>query len=126
MQLITNRASATAAEMESAPATRSNRRKHCRYGFVTDLSYRVIRTQTPLLGRGRTVDMSASGLNVELDRDLPIGARLEITMNWPGVYHGVERTRLTLSARVVRCADSRAALKIYSSQFRPTAIPRVA
>jgi hypothetical protein len=96
-----------------------NRRRHCRYGFITDLTYEILSHDSVLLrGRGRTVDMSAGGMLLELDRVVMPGSNLQLSLIWPGVFHGTGPLLLHVRGCVVRRAGGRAAIRIVNSEFR--------
>jgi len=66
---------------------------------------------------GATVNMSGTGILVGIPDELAVGARVEIAMDWPGVYHGAEKVRLFLLASVARVDASGTALRIHQRQF---------
>jgi hypothetical protein len=108
--------------MTPAAATGTNRRRNSRHNFATELTFTATNgTGTALAGRGTTVDMSARGLLVELDREVEAGARVQLALAWPGTYHNCERVRLDITGQVVRVEGQRAAVRILTHEFR---VPR--
>jgi len=51
------------------------------------------------------------------DRAFRPGAQIEISLEWPGLYHDAERMRLVVSAAVVRSQGDRTALRILQHEF---------
>src|SRR5215475_5951843 len=96
-----------------------DRRAARRYGVKTPFRFRFS-NGTPTGGwkSGRTLDMSARGILIETEEQLSLGNRLDLSMDWPGLYHGKEMMRLYVSAVVVRVDERSAALRILSHKFR--------
>ncbi len=102
-----------------------NRRRSTRYEFQTEGNYSVFaRGNVVQSGSVRTLNLSAGGVLLALDRPAPAGCRLVANLQWPGVYHGVDRVRLIVSGQVVRVNGASAALRIFSHRFQ-TAESRV-
>lgn len=96
-----------------------NRRGSARYGFVTALRYRAYRqTAITCSGSGRTIDMSAGGVAIEIGRVLEEGTEVELVLDWPGLYHGKQRMRLFLWGEVLRSCASSTSVQILTHQFR--------
>ena len=74
-----------------------------------------------MVGRGRTLDMSATGILVALDRELEAGATVQLSLAWPGTYHNCESARLDVTGQVVRSEGVRIAVEILRHGFR---VPR--
>ena len=102
------------------------RRTHRRYDLKIPLRYRAINGPLPAPWKpGRMLNMSAGGLLVEASEHLPEGARLELAMDWTGLYHGRQAMRLFLLATVTRSGARRAGLRILSHRFRDASPARV-
>ena len=101
--------------MPSNRWTKERRRKD-RFSFVTSLQYRM-RRDTKWEGCGRTANMSAAGILIVADRAFQPGAQIEISLEWPGLYHNAERMRLVVSAAVIRSQGRRTALRILQHEF---------
>jgi hypothetical protein len=67
---------------------------------------------------GTTVDMSAGGILIDIPEALRVGSRLELAMDWPGLYHGKPMVLLSLTASVVRVDLRGTALLILNHEFR--------
>jgi len=104
----------------------NERRAMCRYGVQKPLRYRSAgSTLATLWKQGRALDMSARGILIDIPETLAIGARLELSMDWTGLYHDRPVMRLFLIAAVTRIDKRGIALRILSHRFRnvrPTAV----
>ena len=105
-------------------ASMENRRRNFRYQVQTSLTFcSTTATGAALVGRGTTLDMSAGGILVELDRTLEAGAVVQLSLAWPGLYHACDYVRLDLTGKVLRSDAKRVAIQIVAHEFR---VPRVA
>jgi hypothetical protein len=95
----------------------NERRKKQRFSFVTDLRYRM-QGRTEWEGSGSTVNMNAEGILLTADRAFPLGAQIQLSLNWPGLYHDAERMLLLVTGTVVRSEGKRTALQILNHEFR--------
>jgi hypothetical protein len=75
--------------------------------------------------QGRVIDMSATGVRFEASQALLAGTRVDLVMDWPGIYHGRAEVRLFLSGTVCRDGLEGTALQITNHDFRfaPVEIP---
>ncbi|MEI9977094.1 MAG: hypothetical protein WDO73_36610 [Ignavibacteriota bacterium] len=69
--------------------------------------------------------MSASGILIHVPNSVAVGAKLELSMEWSGLYHGRQAMRLFLIAVVTRIDDRGTALRILSHRFRDVSAVRV-
>jgi hypothetical protein len=92
-----------------------DRRAFSRYPVNTPFVYRA-----PGSGwkTGRTVDMSARGLLVDIPEPVVPGYTLDLAIDWPGLYHGKPAVRLMLAGSVVRIDPRGVALRILHHEFR--------
>uniref|UniRef100_Q01XU7 Type IV pilus assembly PilZ n=1 Tax=Solibacter usitatus (strain Ellin6076) TaxID=234267 RepID=Q01XU7_SOLUE len=104
------------------PALRTtprNPRATNRYSVNLPLQYRAPQTNLPSGWKsGRLIDMSATGLRVEIPETITVGTTLEIAMEWTGLYHGRSAVLLFLTATAVRVDAGGTALRIVRHQFR--------
>jgi hypothetical protein len=90
-----------------------------RYPIVAELYYKVSRKHAEVeAGRGRTVNISSSGILIETDSALPVGLRVELSIAWPARLHNVTPLQLCVKARTIRTEGCRTALKIFRHEFR--------
>jgi hypothetical protein len=108
------------------PAKRNDRRAASRYPVEKVVRFRVAgKALASSWKRGRTLDMSAAGIRIEIPEQFAPGTRLELSMDWTGLYHGKETMRLYLTATVVRSNQRGTSLRILRSRFselRPAAV----
>jgi PilZ domain len=71
------------------------------------------------------LNMSASGIFIDVPDSLVVGAKLELSMEWTGLYHGRQTMRLFVIATVIRSDKRGVALRILSHRFRDVNSPRV-
>ncbi|HXB72012.1 MAG TPA: PilZ domain-containing protein [Candidatus Acidoferrales bacterium] len=118
------------AHHESQPFKGKNRRTANRYTMRTPLQYRTSgSTPQSAWKRGHTLDISAGGILIDIPEAMPVGSRLELMMDWPGLYHCRPMVRLFLTASVTRTAahtnGACIALRILNHRFvdvRPAAV----
>jgi len=104
----------------------AERRSHRRYTLETPLRYWAANCPLKTVWKhGRALDMSVGGILIHLPEPLPIGTKLELAMDWTGLYHGRESMRLFLVASVTRFDRRGAALRILSHRFRDVTPARV-
>ena len=102
------------------------RRAISRYPLRKPVRYRAAGCALASLWKqGRALDMSARGILIDIPETMAIGTRLELAMDWTGLYHDRQVMRLFLIAAVTRTDKRRIALRILSHRFRevrPTAV----
>ncbi len=69
--------------------------------------------------------MSAGGILVQFAESIAPGVKLELAMDWTGLYHNREKMRLFLIAQVTRTGGGGTALRIVSHRFRDLSPTRV-
>lgn len=94
------------------------RRSGFRFPVALTLSYRGHRGKHEVEGQGKTVDMSSSGILFIAEHVLPEGSGVEITLQWPYLLDDSIPLQLKVSAKVMRCEGTRAAVGIVSHEFR--------
>jgi len=94
--------------------TPKDRRTRHRYALRLPLRYRLA---DGAWRRGRTLDMSAGGILIDIAEAIPEGAELEVEMEWTGLYHGGQ-VSLFLTASVARVDERGTALRILQHEFR--------
>jgi PilZ domain len=100
---------------------RSERRTKARYPLRLGVRYRTLSSGPALVGVGRTVNMSSGGLLIASEKaKVAEGARLQLTVEWPFLLHGVTPLQLVASCRVTRCDPEEFAVKMDQYLFRTT------
>ena len=96
----------------------SDRRASVRFPLSLKVRYSVAGRRGPVENRsGQTIDVSGSGLSFTADRPLPIGQKLDLSINWPFQLDG-DQLQLIASAVVVRTSGAVTALRIERHDFR--------
>ncbi len=97
-----------------------NRRAADRYVLRMPLQYRTVAQWLP----GHTIDISARGVLLDIPEALPAGTRLEVIMDWPGIYFGKKKVRLFLAGVIARVEARGTALRVLRHEFRDVAAKR--
>jgi c-di-GMP-binding flagellar brake protein YcgR len=104
----------------------AERRSNRRFSFPSPVRYRA--ANGPLNAswkHGSGLNMSAGGILIRVPETLAVGTKLQIAMDWTGLYHGREAMRLFLVAFVTRVDSQGVALRIVSHRFRDVTPERV-
>jgi hypothetical protein len=103
----------------------TTRRANFRYEVRIPLRYRRAgKAPNSPWKLGRSVDMSARGIRIDIPETMPKGSRLELSMDWPGLYHGADMVRLLLVGYVTRVDGQGVALRILKHRFFVPAVVR--
>jgi hypothetical protein len=78
---------------------------------------------------GQTINVSSSGLSFTADRPLPIGQKLDLSIDWPFRLDGDVQLQLVASGVVVRTSGAVTAIRLERHDFRtrragPRLVPR--
>jgi len=97
----------------------AERRLHTRYELRMPLRYHVSQKgAAPRSGTGLTCEMSSGGLSFHCRKPLPIGAHVEIVIDWPAKYDDLYPVDLQLTGFVLRSEPGRTAVRMTSHRFR--------
>ena len=97
----------------------SDRRASIRVPVNLEVRYSVAgRRGAVETGSGRTIDMSSSGLSFTADRPLPIGQKLDLSIDWRARLNGDVQLQLVASGVVVRTAGAVTAIRLERHDFR--------
>src|ERR1700691_2671297 len=95
------------------------RRSKSRFPLRLGVRYRILSGGPSLIGEGQTVNMSSRGLLIAADEaKVNAGARLQLTVDWPSLLHGITPLQLIVSCRVTRCLPEEFAVELDQYQFR--------
>lgn len=95
------------------------RRSKARYPVELNVRYRALANGIALLGFGRTLNVSSSGLLIATDQPLvKDGSRLSVSMEWPSMLNDRTPLQLIVICRVIRRQPSGFAAMMESYQFR--------
>gem|GEM_PF-407264 len=99
--------------------THYERRASGRMSIERDVRYRVLnRSQADLESRGKTLNISSSGVLFTTQECLIPGRRVELAIDWPAQLNSKCALKLVARGRVVRFEGDRAALEIMQHEFR--------
>ena len=95
------------------------RRGAKRYPIALEIAYWVAKPgEEFLIGKGRTVDISSSGILFTTDDTLPTGSEVTMEISWPIPLDGNCPLKLTMQGRVVRWGNNQAAVEVSRCEFR--------
>jgi hypothetical protein len=97
----------------------ADRRSKARYPVELNVRYRTLTNGPALVGIGRTLNVSSSGLLIASDPQIVHnGGRLEVSLDWPFLLHGTTPLQLIAVCRVTRCQAAAFAMILESYEFR--------
>ncbi len=84
-----------------------------------EVHYRVLnRGQSESDARGKTVNISSSGVLFTTNHVMIPGRRVELAIDWPAQLNAKTALKLVARGRIVRYEGERAALEILQHEFR--------
>jgi hypothetical protein len=102
-----------------------DRRVSSRYSLQLRLRYHVLEGLRSLwTGTGTTSDMSRTGMRFDAARPVPLGARVEMEVEWPVRLGGTLPLELCLTGSVVRSDAAGVAVCLTSWRFRVAPAPK--
>jgi hypothetical protein len=99
-------------------ASPMERRSKVRFPLELRVSYRTIGRRSPCSGEGWVVNMNRGGVLVSAEHEVDVGARMELSIEWPSLLHGRVPLRFVTVGAVVRCDASSFAVMLVRHQFR--------
>ena len=107
----------------SAENHQPERRASARLAIERDVQYRILnRNQVDTEARGKTLNISSSGVLFTTHEMLIPGRRIEVAIDWPAQLDNKCALKLVARGRVVRNEGDRAALEIMQHEFRTRAV----
>jgi PilZ domain len=95
------------------------RRSHTRYELRMPLRYRVSQKgEPPYIGTGLTQDLSIYGIGFRCRKSLPVGAHVELMVDWPAKYGDLYPVELHATGFVMRSNNGRTAIRMTSHRLR--------
>ena len=94
-----------------------DRRSKVRFPLDLPVRYQTLGRHAST-GTGLVVNMSSGGLLVAYHREVPVGSRMELNIEWPSKLDGRIALQLVTLGRVVRCETSTFAVMLARPQFR--------
>ncbi len=103
----------------------TDRRGNDRFPIESELRYKVLDAKAPETGLGRTLNMSSSGVLFTSESHLPVGRRIELSVDWPAELNESCGLKLVAQGRIIRSSTESAAICIDKYDFRTRATARV-
>ena len=94
------------------------RRTKPRFELHLPLRYRVLGSKGDTQGAGLTRDMSSRGVAFKAEGEIGLGAKVELTIQWPIPLAGSVPLMLIILGHVVRSGDGLIAVRVRRSHFR--------
>jgi hypothetical protein len=102
----------------------ADRRTHRRYDLRLALHYRIAQRGEPAItGAGLTFDVSVAGISFRCRRPLPVGAHIEMSVDWPARHGDTDPVELQATGFVLRSDHGRTAVRMTSHRLRVSGIP---
>jgi len=99
--------------------TTIERRANSRYELRMPLRYRVsLKGETPYIGTGLTQDLSIHGIGFRCRKSLPVGAHVELLVDWPAKYDELYPLELQVTGFVLRSENGRSAIRMTSHRLK--------
>jgi hypothetical protein len=80
----------------------------------------------PYSGSATTCDMSTAGLSFRCRRPLPLGAHVELMVDWPSRHDDKHPIELQVTGFVVRSERGKVGVRVTSRKFRVDTAPPLA
>jgi hypothetical protein len=99
-----------------------DRRTNDRFPLENALRYRFLEAKNPApAGSGQTLNMSSTGMLLRVDLPLPVGQRIEVSVDWPAQLNEHCGLKLVALGKVIRSTSEQAAVSIDKYDFRTRA-----
>jgi len=90
--------------------------------LVRDVEYRLlIAVSGQKTAKGKTINISSSGVLFTVESELVPGSRIELVILWPAQLDGKASLKLVAKCRVIRGYEGHAAVEILDHEFRTKA-----
>jgi hypothetical protein len=96
----------------------SERRRSERFSIQREVRYKVFKKRRgSLVGSGKTINISSSGVLFTSDEVLRLGERLELSISWPVRLDNKNALKLVVLGTVVRVTPGCTAMQIRHHEF---------
>ena len=103
---------------------RSERRASRRYDLHFPVHYRVSQKGALVrFGTGMTCEIGVEGLSFRCRKPLPVGAHVELTIDWPAKHDEIYPLSLQVTGFILRSDPNRTAVRVTSRKFRVEPVP---
>jgi hypothetical protein len=100
------------------------RRSNPRFDLRLPLRYRISQKGiAPYTGTGLTQDLSIHGISFKCRKPLPVGAHVELLVDWPAKYGDLYPIELHVTGFILRSVNGRTAIKMTSHRLRVSEEP---
>jgi hypothetical protein len=100
-------------------STIMERRSNPRYDLRLPIRYRVSQKgAVPYTGTGLTHNLSVHGVAFRCRKPLPVGAHVELLVDWPAKYSDLYPLELQATGFVLRSVNGRTAIRMTSHRLR--------
>jgi hypothetical protein len=97
----------------------NERRGKFRFPMRRELRYKLLKDgATAEAGTSETVDIGSGGIGFAMERDLPVGAFIELSISWPVLLDHNCPMRLNVFGRVVRNGAGKCVCTVDKYEFR--------
>lgn len=111
-------------QLDTADMAMNERRRSSRFPIEREVRYKTLNQRTEILvGSGKTLNISSSGVLFTSDHDLPVGTRLEVSISWPAQLNEKCLLNLVARGRIMRHHQGQLALQIQQYEFRTQSRP---
>ncbi len=104
--------------MSQTDIIHGDRREHRRYDFPLGMRYAYRLEGVDFGGTGRTVDLGRGGVRYQAEDAPPVGASIELTIEWPFLLHNICPLELKIWGKVLRNDGSGTAVIMHRYEFR--------
>jgi hypothetical protein len=112
--------------MQDEQVLDQDRRRTDRFPIESELRYKLVEAkQVTEAGTGRTLNMSSKGILFTTAERLPVGRRVELSVEWPAQLSETCGLKLVAQGRVVRSSAEESAINIDKYDFRTRATARL-
>jgi hypothetical protein len=112
--------------MRDEQVTDPERRGTDRFPIESELRYKLVESkEVAQPGTGRTLNMSSGGILFTTAAQLPLGGRVELSVDWPAQLNEHCGLKLVALGRVVRSSAVVSAMRIDKYDFRTRATARL-
>ncbi len=108
-----------ATTQKTNPDRQHERREKVRFPIRREARYKLLKGDTIVqAGTGETVDICSGGVGFAVERELPVGAFIELSISWPVLLDQNCLMRLNVFGRVIRNQPGKSACTIDKYEFR--------
>jgi len=101
-----------------------DRRMNQRFAIHLPIHFRISQKgASSRWGTGVTTDISSGGVSFRCRRPLPVGAHIEMVIDWPAKYDNAYPVDLQSTGFIVRSDGNKTAVRMTARHFRIDAVP---